>query len=135
MAASTMSSMRTSTVHWPIVIHTTEGSPTDVEVDAFIRAAEQILSRRERHAVIFDSSRATSATAYMRRRSAEWLRENEATLKEYCVGTALVFSSAAMRFVMSTAMLIQPPATPYQVCGTLDEALRWARMQIALAGH
>jgi hypothetical protein len=42
-----------------------------------------------------------------------------------------VFRSAALRFVMSTVMLVASHPVPHRVCATLDEALTWARGQIA----
>jgi hypothetical protein len=125
--------IETDLTRWPIAVHRTIGSPSDIEVDGFISRANGILSRGEKHVVIFDSLLAELPSAYMRRRSVEWLRENGERMRGSCVGTGLVFRSAALRFVMSGVMLVQSHPTEHVVCGTLEEALAWARVQLDAA--
>lgn len=115
---------------WPIVVHATVGIPSEAAVDAFIDRANAILDRGARHVVIFDSSRAGRTTGYMRRRNQDWLRANEERLARHCVGLGLVFPSAALRFVMSTAMLFWNEPVPYEIFGSLDDAKAWARNQL-----
>lgn len=121
----------TDETRWPVVVHTTVGTPTDAQVDAFIARADAILRRRTPHVVVFDNSNAGKASAYMRQRSMDWLRENGPLMTQHCAGVALVFRSAALRFVMSTVMLVTSHAAPYEVCATLPEALGWAERQLA----
>jgi hypothetical protein len=118
---------------WPIVVHRTIGSPPDPEVDAFISRANDIVARRERHVVIFDSLLSGVPSAYMRKRSIDWLRSNADALAKDCAGTGLVFRSPALRFVMSGVMLVQSHSTPHKVCASLEEALIWAREQLRIA--
>jgi hypothetical protein len=117
---------------WPIVVHRTIGSPSDAEADALILRAEQILSRGEKHAIVFENLLAESPSPYMRQRSVEWLTKNGERMSKHCVGTALVFRTAAMRFVMSGVMLFVTHPTPHSVVGTLDQGLAWCRDQLAL---
>ena len=116
--------------HWPIVVHETIGIPDDACVDAFIRRADFILSRREPYVVIFDSRRAGRATAYMRKRNLEWLRVNESLLAEHCVGLAMVLSSATLRFVMSTVMLVWRQPVPYEIVSDLNAAIVWGEERL-----
>ncbi len=116
---------------WPIVVHRTIGAPGDEEVDLFIERAEAILSQNVRHVVVFDNLLADLPSAYMRQRSGDWLRANGERMQGVCVGTALMFRSPALRFVMSGVMLVASHPTPHVVCGTLDDALRWANAQLA----
>lgn len=120
----------TDETEWPVVVHATVGIPSDATVDAFIDRANAILDRDQRHVVIFDSSRAGRTTGYMRRRNQDWLRANEERLARLCVGLGLVFPSATLRFVMSTAMLIWNKPVPYETFATLDDAKAWARAQL-----
>jgi hypothetical protein len=115
---------------WPIVVHRTIGSPTDREVDMFIMRANEVIDRRQKHVVIFDSLLAELPSAYMRDRSIRWLKENGPRMREHCVGTGLVFRSAALRFVLSGVMVVQSHSTPHHVCATLEEALGWASRQL-----
>lgn len=117
---------------WPIVVHRTLGTPTDVQVDAFIRQADMLLDRGEPYVVVFDSTDAGRVSPYMRQQSMAWLKTHGVRLGEHCRGTALVFPSAAFRFVLSTVLLVSPAPVPHSVCGTLREALDWARRQLGL---
>lgn len=118
---------------WPIVVHRTIGVPGDLEVDRFIERAEAVLARGVRHVVVFDNLLAELPSPYMRKRSADWLRSNGERMQGVCLGTALMFRSPALRFVMSGVMLVASHPTPHVVCGTLDDALAWSRQQLASA--
>lgn len=117
-----------------MVVHRTIGSPSDAEVDAFIARADGILARGERHVVIFENLLADTPSAYMRQRSIDWLQENGQRMAGTCVGTALVFRNAALRFVLSGVMLFVSHPTPHVVVGSLDQALAWSRDQLAPPG-
>lgn len=123
--------IHTDESRWPIVVHRTIGVPSDADVDAFIKRADAILAKQQPHVVIFDNVLSGRVSAYMRQRSMDWLKANSPQLAEHCLGTGLVFRSAALRFVMSTVMLVASHPVPHKVCATLDEALTWARVQIA----
>lgn len=122
--------IETDMTRWPIVLHRTIGSPIDREVDQFIARADAILDRGVPHVVVFDNLLAELPSAYMRTRSVDWLTANADRMRGTCVGTALMFRSPALRFVLSGVMLLSAHPTPHTVCGTLDEALRWARAQL-----
>ncbi|MBX3272485.1 MAG: hypothetical protein KF729_19660 [Sandaracinaceae bacterium] len=115
---------------WPIVVFRTIGIPADADVDAFIAKAEECLARGEPYVVVFDNSEAARATPYMRRRASEWLEANSRRLGHTCLGTALVFRSAAFRFVLSTVMLVVSHPVPHEVCASLEQALRWSEAQL-----
>lgn len=125
-----LDALETDESRWPIVIHRTVGIPSDAQVDAFIDRATAHVMRGEPFVVIFDNSHGGRATGYMRKRATEWLKSYERQLELNCVGTALVFRSAALRFVMSTVMLVVSHTVPHQVCATLEEATRWAEGQL-----
>jgi hypothetical protein len=125
-----LDALLTDESRWPIVIHRTVGIPSEAQVDAFIDRATAHVMRGETFAVIFDNSQSGRATAYIRKRATEWLETYERQLGANCVGTALVFRSAALRFVMSTVMLVVSHPVPHQVCGTLEEAIRWSEAQL-----
>lgn len=123
--------LETDDSDWPIVVHRTVGIPSEAQVDLFIARASEHLSRGERYVVIFDNAQAGRATAYMRTRATEWLEENGEALGRGCLGTALVFRNAALRFVMSAVMLVVRHPVPIRVCKSMDEAWAWAEEQLA----
>ena len=122
------------TDQWPIVLHVSEGSPTDAQYDAYVREATAILLRREPHVVIMDTTGLDQVSAYGRTFKKGWLEEYGELLRTHCLGTALVLSSPIMRFISSTLMLIRPFPTPYFVCETVHEARVWARQRLEESG-
>lgn len=125
-----LDALETDESRWPIVIHRTIGIPSEAQVDAFIERATEHVMRGEPFAVIFDNSQSGRATSYIRKKATDWLKTYERQLGTTCVGTALVFRSAALRFVMSTVMLVVSHPVPHRVCGTLEEALVWSEAQL-----
>jgi hypothetical protein len=128
-----MGSMRIVTDHWPVVLHVSEGSPTDAQLDAYIEEATRILQQGDRHAVVMDASRLQHVSPYSRARKKTWLVENEALLRRNCLATAVVLKSPLLRFIATTVMLVRPFPTPYRVFDDVEEALAWARCQCAEA--
>ncbi|MGE0792207.1 MAG: hypothetical protein AB7S26_41425 [Sandaracinaceae bacterium] len=125
--------IETDETRWPIVVHRTIGIPSEDDVDRFIDAANAHLQRQEPYVVVFDNTHAGRVPAYMRQRASDWLRENAPRLSRYCLGTALVFKGAALRFVMTGVMLVASHPVPHEVCGTEQEALRWASERLRSA--
>ena len=115
------------------MVHRTVGIPSDSDVDRFIASANLHLAREEPYVVIFDNTRSGRVPAYMRTQAKAWLSDNSERLSKHCLGTALVFRSAALRFVMTTVMLVVPHPVPHEVCATEEEALRWASQQLRAA--
>lgn len=118
--------IETDESRWPIVVHRTIGIPSEADVDRFIAAADLHLARGEPYVVIFDNTLAGRIPGHMRQRAGDWLKENSERLGEHCLGTALVFRSAALRFVMTTVMLVVSHPVPHEVCRDEEDALRWA---------
>lgn len=123
-------SLTTDESRWPIVVHTTIGIPSEEDVDAFMRRADAILARRARHAVVFDNSQAGRVPAYMRQKTFEWLGKNRGELERYCVGSALVVRSAALRFLMATVMLVSSHGVEQEAFASLDPALAWCHERL-----
>ncbi|HEY8431225.1 MAG TPA: hypothetical protein VIL20_22755 [Sandaracinaceae bacterium] len=119
---------------WPIVVHSTIGIPSEQDVEDFVRRADAILARGERHAVVFDNTRGGSIPSYMRTRSVEWVERNKEALERLCVAKALVIRSAALRFLMTTLMLVTSHRIPEEVFSTREAAVEWARRQLEAAG-
>jgi hypothetical protein len=122
-------SMRVVMDHWPVVLHVSEGNPTDAQLDAYIAEATRILEQGEPHAVVMDASGLKHVSPYSRARKKTWLVENEGLLRRNCVATAVVLKSPLLRFIATTVMLVRPFPTPYRVFDNVDEAIAWARKQ------
>ncbi len=125
-ARSSSGTLQIDTSQWPIVLHTTVGSPTDEQFDAYIREATGLLFRGGTHVAVLDSTRLGRPSAYARARKKEWLAQYENELRRCCLGTAFVLSSPVARFAAATILLVRPFPTPYVVCATVEEAMAWA---------
>jgi hypothetical protein len=125
-----MSAIHIDTEGWPIAVIKFEGVPSDRECDNHLRRLSNLLERREPWVTIIDASRAGITPNAHRRKQAEWVSANDASLRSYSLGVAFVFTSPVFRFVLSTIVLIQPLPMPYTICATLGDALRWARQRV-----
>ncbi len=128
-----MSSINIDTSRWPIVVHTAEGAPSNAEVDEYIRAATEILARKERHVTILDARRIREASAYTRARAREWLRAHHAELATYCAGTVYVVGSPLVRFALMTTLLVARLPTRYRVVEDLEDAVTWGLERLSVS--
>lgn len=130
-----MSSFRVDLTRWPIVVHTTEGDLTDADVEAYIREADAVLARQERHVTVLDSTRMGKVSAYVRKRTVQWQRDHRRELAQYCAGTVFVISSPWLRFMAMTVLMVTNLPTPVRVCDTLEEGLAWAEERLSDDAH
>lgn len=112
----------------PIIVVTFDGAATDAEFDDYLRDMKaRVLDRREKTVTILDARRSTGTTAAQRRKQAEWLRENDAALRSYSLGTAFVITSPIVRGVLTAILWMQPMPAPHSIVATLTEAEAWAQ--------
>jgi len=118
----------------PLVVVTWEGSCTDEEVELYLAAMAEVVTRPDRRAVVLDASRAALPSATQRRMQGMWLKEHEDRIKHKTVGTAFVVESAIIRGGLTAVFWIQGLSTQQLVCATLPEALAWAGQRLIDAG-
>lgn len=126
-------SLTTDLSEWPVVVHTTVGIPSMADVEAFIERADEILARRQKHAVVFDNRLSGRVPSYMRQRCFEWVKANRGELEQWCAGTALVVQSPALRFLMTTLMLVTAHSLVQEVFKDRESAVEWARRRVGAA--
>ena len=117
-----------------LVLGTFTSPLTDAAFEAFLGDLDVIYQRRKRFVFVLDASRMPDVSVPQRRRQAQWMKENEALFRRYLIGVAFVFSSPALRFVLSSIFLMRPLPVPYTVCSTQEEALAWAGQALRKAG-
>lgn len=118
----------------PLVVCTFEGASSDAEFVEYLDALTVIAGRARKTAVVLDLTQSTPAPASQRKLQTDWLKQHERELGERSVGTAFCFSSSIFRFVLSGLLMTQKMPTPYAVCSTRKEAVRWATDQLREAG-
>lgn len=119
---------------WPIVIVSFGGQCTDREFADYLAQLDAYYTRAQKMAVILHTLPGYTPRRVDDQAQARWLKERRELLKQYCVGTSFVFHSMAMRFLLSAVFVVQPLPMPYQVCATLEEALRWSRDRLLACG-
>jgi len=122
---------------WPLLLFTLPSVMTEDAVRAFGEAANRAYDRRERFAVVVDTSAVTKAPdAATRRALTDWLGEPGRAAKEraYTIGTAVVLTSGPLRAITAAIQFVRPPSSPQQWTATLPEAIAWARQRLLEAG-
>lgn len=109
-------------------------SPTDEDFDAYITFLDEVLALRTPHVTVVrfapGSGRLSAAQV---RRSSQWIKDNAEVIPQCCSGLAMVFESAALRFMLTSFLLMTKIPTAYKVCANDDEALRWATEVLGVA--
>lgn len=117
-----MSKTRLDDSRWPLVVFTAVGEQTEEEFEAYLADCDSLLRRREPYGVIFDARRAAPIGPKLRKRMVEWLARNDALLRAYIVGNAMVMSNAIQRGVFRAILWMRPLPFPYSVETSLEGA-------------
>ena len=110
--------------HWPLVVVRLVGADGNTDVEVMLTALQRRMFQG-RCAVLFD----TSATEHQSLAQAQevvriegkWLRANQALIQRNVVGVAFVITNPAVRFVLSSVLLLAPLPTQHVVTGDENE--------------
>jgi hypothetical protein len=111
---------------WPLLIIRFEGEFSSQEFTDYLARLSTYPSRGERYVSILDASRVRVGTREQGLRQAAWIKEHEAPLRQWQLGSAHVISSPAIRLVTSLILYLQPLPAPHIVVPRLSEAVAWA---------
>ncbi len=108
-------------------------TPTDADFDAYIGFLDQVLAQKTPHVTVvkFRTGGQRLSTSQLGR-SSRWVTDNTDAITAHCHGLAMVFDNMALRFVLSSFLLVTRIPTAYAVCATDDEALTWAASRLGL---
>jgi hypothetical protein len=119
---------------WPLLFIRLDGELPDGEFEKFFAHGHATLGRRERYVSIFDLSRTALPTSEQRRKQALWMKEHEAFLRDYLLGTAFIISSPFLRLTLSLLFHLTPSPAPYVVVPTEAEGVKWAVARLQQEG-
>ncbi|HEX8826281.1 MAG TPA: hypothetical protein VF794_40625 [Archangium sp.] len=119
---------------WPLLVVRYSGTPTNEQFEAYLARRQSYLDRKEKHALIYDTTSFKVLTTEQRQRQILWLRERAALMKKYSLGSALVITSPIARLTLSIVLQFSQAQTPYHPARSLPEAARWAAGQLHEAG-
>ena len=113
---------------WPIVVLTSTDDMTYEATEEFLKFWEEnVMSREERYATIMDLRQSPKMPSRQRKILTDRMKKNKEFKKKYCVGTAMVFDSPAVRSVLIAILWLFSPAHKTQVFKTYEEAMDWAK--------
>jgi hypothetical protein len=118
-----------STSDWPLFITHFPREFSTVDLDDYFERVREIMRQGRRYVLILDLrvGASANASAVVRKRSAEFLKETETVAKQLCLGTVYVTSSAIYRGALTAIFWISKPPAPYIIVGDYDEGVRSAR--------
>lgn len=116
-------------VQWPYVFTRFDGVQTLAELDSYIGRMDVEVHRRKQPYVGVTYLKQYSRDKEVVERMQKWMAETRTFTRDYCVAIAMVNSSTGFRFLLSAIFVIQRMPCPYEVCGTLDEALAFVQKQ------
>lgn len=129
-----MAKTRLDESRWPLVVYTASGAQSDEDFEAYLADADRVLSRRERHGVIFDARRAIPIGPKLRKRQVEWLRQNDRQVRAQCVALGMLFSSPVQRGVFRAILWMTPLPCPYSVEVRFEAARRFVCQHLEQSG-
>lgn len=112
---------------WPLAVLRFDGVGSDDDFVAMLAGLDQLYARGRRFALVMDATRAGTPPASQRKLMADWLRANTHLIEQWCVGTAYVIRSPAVRGVLTAIFWLQPQPAPWEVFGLRRDAEGWAR--------
>lgn len=110
---------------WPLLVLRQAGVDEPADIASMLAGLTRRLSRG-RCAVVFD----TLDTQYpplkqaeeYARMEGEWLRDNQAVIRRNVVGVAFLLTNPAVRFILSSVLLVASLPVPHTVTGDPSEA-------------
>ena len=116
----------------PLYRWTFPADATDEELAACIRAREKWAAQvRYPFAWVIDLSNVTKAPATQRKTLGEHLKSLEAFSERWNAGSALITRSSWLRGLVTAVFWISPPKYPTELFSEPEQAVRWARKQLA----
>ncbi|MFN3998430.1 STAS/SEC14 domain-containing protein [Algoriphagus sp.] len=111
---------------FPIIrIDFTGNKSTDQNFQAYLDQMKSCYRTENRLAIIFDASRASIPAFPHQKIQANWLRENDSLMKDFCAGTAYIIPNAAIRAILRVIFSLQKQPVPFKVFEKEIDAEEW----------
>lgn len=111
---------------WPLLVVKLSRSGTMQELERYLAERATYLARCEPHVCIVDAREVHMPPACLRQRYSDWLREHEAELRRWTLGTAYICQSPAVQMMVSVMRHVARMTMPFVVTGTMPPAAAWA---------
>jgi len=98
----------------------------------YLNEVKQSYQSKQTIAIIFDATKATLPGVRYQKMQANWLKENEQLMKDFCAGTAYVIPNRVIRNVLSAIFAFQKQPVAFKVCRDNAEAENWVKGQLEM---
>jgi hypothetical protein len=112
--------------NFPMIrIRFTGHKSTDFNFQNYLDETRACYRFGEKIAIIFDASRASIPGFAHQKMQANWLKENENLMKDFCAGTAYVIPNSAIRAILRMIFSLQKQPVPFKVFEKEIDAEEW----------
>ena len=113
---------------FPIVrIGFTGSKSTDHNFQSYLDQTKACYRHGKKLAIIFDAANASIPSLSHQKMQANWLKENDELMQNFCVGTAYIIPNAAIRAILKMIFSFQKQPVPYKIFKTEPEADAWVK--------
>ncbi len=116
---------------FPLINCTFTGVPATPEnFQTYLEGASHNLSLKKPFVLVFDARKVKLMGFKYQKMQADWVKENEASIAQYCKGTAYIIPGAIVRGFLKAIFALQKQPAPYQIFKDVEEGERWCRKMI-----
>ncbi len=116
---------------FPVVLVTFTGNNAqDDNFPLYLEEVRQSYDHKNYLAIIFDATNAVFPGISYQKIQAQWLKDNEQMMKDFCKGTAYIIPNIIIRNVLKAIFAFQKQPVPYLVCSDQQEAQAWIKVQL-----
>lgn len=116
---------------FPVVLVTFTGNNAqDDNFPFYLEEVRQSYDHKNYLAIIFDATNAVFPGMSYQKMQAQWLKDNEQMMKDFCKGTAYIIPNVIIRNVLKAIFVFQKQPVPYLVCNDQQEAEAWIKTQL-----
>ncbi|ATB35303.1 hypothetical protein CYFUS_000715 [Cystobacter fuscus] len=120
---------------WPLLTIRYRGITTTPQYAQLLAARSRYLDRHERHLILHDMSQSSNMNSTEQRRlQVEWMKQEDARLRQWVVGIAFVTDSVPLRLLLSVIQHVRPLAMPHAIFPRVSDALPWISAQMRQSG-
>ncbi len=97
----------------------------------YMQEVKDVYEQQKKVVIIFDASNAVMPALKYQKIQADWLKENEQLMKDYCLGTAYIIPNLIIRNVLKTIFTFQKQPVEYLICKNSEDANVWVNEKLA----
>lgn len=115
---------------YPLLRLHARGESLDQDIADRCAFLERHLARKEKIALVFDTTGSRPLTARQRKLWTDWLSAHDAILRRYLAGVGIVVTNTLVRGVFTGVFWVWQPPMPYTFVARARDAEAWARARL-----